>query len=85
MVVTSRQLFNDPEFQSRYAGASRLGRLQVFIEEKETNDYPFDFYIPVLKRSVRYDRVASYFRSSPSRPPHRASPPAPPWRGRCAW
>ena len=41
MVVTSRQVFNDPEFQSRYAGASRLGRLQVFIKGKETNDYPF--------------------------------------------
>ena len=23
-----------------------------------------DFYIPALKRSVRYDRVAGYFRSS---------------------
>jgi len=27
-------------------------------------DILYDFYIPALKRSVRYDRVAGYFRSS---------------------
>jgi|GEM_PF-3035136 len=38
MVVTSRQVFNDPEFQSRCAVVSRLGRLRVFIEREESND-----------------------------------------------
>jgi len=27
-------------------------------------DILYDFYIPVLKRSIRYDRIAGYFRSS---------------------
>jgi hypothetical protein len=38
MVVTTPRVFNDPEFQSRCAGVSRLGRLRVFIEREEASD-----------------------------------------------
>lgn len=33
-------------------------------DEGKPTDILHDFYIPALKRSVKYDRVAGYFRST---------------------
>ena len=33
-------------------------------EDGRPTDILHDFYIPALKRAVRYDRVAGYFRST---------------------